>query len=118
MGKSRKNGTSLAFISVVFVLCLFQKRTPSKEKGGTAVDAHFLRYLQSIVCFRAGRCSDGYCFRLFTKVDYNEMDQSQQPELLRTAIHVCFYILTVLHDTVSPCGITVTLYGNSMYVIW
>jgi HrpA-like RNA helicase len=39
---------------------------------------------------RAGRCRDGFCFRIYTSNDYKKMAQSQTPEMLRMAIHVIF----------------------------
>lgn len=40
---------------------------------------------------RAGRCRNGYCFRLYSKRDYEEkMLETQIPEMRRAAIHVNF----------------------------
>ncbi|KAM3721050.1 3'-5' RNA helicase [Dirofilaria immitis] len=41
---------------------------------------------------RAGRCRNGYCFRLFTTEDYARMNPTQLPEMKRSAIHeVCLH---------------------------
>ncbi|VDK79294.1 unnamed protein product [Litomosoides sigmodontis] len=41
---------------------------------------------------RAGRCRNGYCFRLFTAEDYARMNPTQLPEMKRSAIHeVCLH---------------------------
>uniref|UniRef100_A0AC35TQX4 ATP-dependent RNA helicase DHX36 n=1 Tax=Rhabditophanes sp. KR3021 TaxID=114890 RepID=A0AC35TQX4_9BILA len=41
---------------------------------------------------RAGRCARGFCFRLYTKQDYNEMPPCQIAEMKRSAIHnVCLH---------------------------
>ncbi|VDK64821.1 unnamed protein product, partial [Onchocerca ochengi] len=41
---------------------------------------------------RAGRCRNGYCFRLFTMDDYARMNPTQLPEMKRSAIHeVCLH---------------------------
>lgn len=43
---------------------------------------------------RAGRCQNGYCFRLYSKRDYDEkMLETQIPEMQRAAIHVKIFIL-------------------------
>ncbi|KAL6729416.1 hypothetical protein Aduo_000470 [Ancylostoma duodenale] len=41
---------------------------------------------------RAGRCREGYCFRLYSVEDYDEMLETQMAEMQRTAIHdVCLH---------------------------
>ncbi|CAI4228096.1 unnamed protein product [Auanema sp. JU1783] len=41
---------------------------------------------------RAGRCREGYCFRLYSKRDYNQMSITQKAEMQRAAIHdVCLH---------------------------
>ncbi|KAK6727500.1 hypothetical protein RB195_005280 [Necator americanus] len=41
---------------------------------------------------RAGRCREGYCFRLYSIEDYDEMLETQMAEMQRTAIHdVCLH---------------------------
>ncbi|CAG9533588.1 unnamed protein product [Cercopithifilaria johnstoni] len=41
---------------------------------------------------RAGRCRNGYCFRLYTTEDYARMNPTQLPEMKRSAIHeVCLH---------------------------
>uniref|UniRef100_A0A183GF77 Helicase C-terminal domain-containing protein n=1 Tax=Heligmosomoides polygyrus TaxID=6339 RepID=A0A183GF77_HELPZ len=37
---------------------------------------------------RAGRCREGYCFRLYSEEDYEMMLETQMAEMQRTAIHV------------------------------
>lgn len=37
---------------------------------------------------RAGRCRNGYCFRLYSKRNYDNMFETQIPEMRRSAIHV------------------------------
>lgn len=38
---------------------------------------------------RAGRCQNGYCFRLYTRKDYEEkMTEHQIPEIQRCSLHV------------------------------
>lgn len=37
---------------------------------------------------RAGRCRHGYCFRLYSELDYKQMLDAQVPEMQRAAIHV------------------------------
>lgn len=41
---------------------------------------------------RAGRCREGYCFRLYSEEDYEMMLETQMAEMQRTAIHdVCLH---------------------------
>ncbi|VDM96782.1 unnamed protein product [Thelazia callipaeda] len=41
---------------------------------------------------RAGRCRDGFCFRMYTTEDYARMDPIQLPEMKRSAIYeVCLH---------------------------
>lgn len=40
---------------------------------------------------RAGRCRNGYCFRLYSRKDYEEkMEEFQTSEIMRSSIHVDF----------------------------
>lgn len=36
---------------------------------------------------RAGRCRNGFCFRLYSEEEYNRMSQTQVAEMKRAAIH-------------------------------
>uniref|UniRef100_A0A915CRY8 Helicase-associated domain-containing protein n=1 Tax=Ditylenchus dipsaci TaxID=166011 RepID=A0A915CRY8_9BILA len=36
---------------------------------------------------RAGRCRNGYCFRLYTSEDYENMSETQIPEMERASLH-------------------------------
>ena len=40
------------------------------------------------VVYRAGRCSPGLCFHLFSRVRYDNLLEYQIPELLRTPLQV------------------------------
>ena len=51
---------------------------------------------------RAGRTSSGFCYRLYTENDYNQMDKTSTPEILR--IHVAQAILKLLQLKVDPMG--------------
>lgn len=41
---------------------------------------------------RAGRCRNGYCFRLYSRREYESMLDTQVPEMRRAAIHASFYL--------------------------
>ncbi|MFH4978522.1 hypothetical protein AB6A40_005231 [Gnathostoma spinigerum] len=51
---------------------------------------------------RAGRCQDGYCFRLYSTEDYDRMYPTQIAEMKRAAIHdVCLHAKMFAPDSMS-----------------
>lgn len=46
---------------------------------------------------RAGRCRNGYCFRLYSRKDYEgKMEEFQIPEIKRASIHARFFYKMLL----------------------
>ena len=42
---------------------------------------------------RAGRCRNGFCFRLYTQEQHDVLDVTQNAEMKRAAIHVIYFLM-------------------------
>lgn len=50
-------------------------------------------------CGRAGRESEGFCYRTYTRTEFNQMQQSATPEILRSNIAATVYSHFELYES-------------------